>query len=222
MRTLRFCFAVTAIGIVPGAAAAQQPQAPSSSVQVVVFPLSGFVLGDDAKQLPDVFRSMIITEMANAGTRMVERQEIDKLLEAQSLSLSGTVPDAQAIRIGQLLGAQYMVTGQISVVGQEARLDLRLVDIETGEMIPPPFKETVAVDRLLSVVSRVATDFAGKAQLKARVADVVVPAPALLAYSRGVEYEKRGMKQQAAEWYRRTLELFPQHPHARAALQRVH
>ncbi|HUF50099.1 MAG TPA: CsgG/HfaB family protein [Longimicrobiales bacterium] len=221
MRTLRFAAALAGLSAAPAMVTAQQPQTPLSGVQVVVFPLSGFVMGDDAKQLPEVFRSMIITEMANAGTRMVERQEVDRLLEAQALSLSGTVPDAQAIRIGELLGAQYMVTGSISIVGREARLDLRIVDIETSEMVPPPFKETVPVDKLLSIVNRVATEFAAKAQVKARVEDIVVPAPAVLAYARGVAYEKSGNKREAAQWYRRTLELFPQHPHARAALQRM-
>ncbi|CAN5618124.1 hypothetical protein BH23GEM10_BH23GEM10_07850 [soil metagenome] len=221
MRTLRSALSVIIIATAPAALHAQQP-ASDGVVLVAVMPMSGFMLGGDGARLSEVFRSMVMTEMAgaNARIRMVERQTVDSLLQAQAIAASGSVSDAQAIQIGQLLGAQYMVTGSILVAGGEARLDLRLVDIETSGT-PGVFKDQVRVDRLLDLPARVASEFAARAEVKQRVVDVPVPTAAAVAFSRGLDFEKRGRNEDAARMYRRALELFPQHPHAGAALRRV-
>jgi TolB-like protein len=224
MRTLRTALAAMLLVMSPSVAPAQQatPASNTQRVQVAVFPLGGFWPGNAAQQrdLADAFRSMIISEMAGANLQLVEREQIDRLLEAQNISLTGGVTDAQAIRVGEMLGAQYAVAGGISVVGPEARLDLRFIDVETGE-IPHTFKQSTRPDRVLSLADRVASDFAGKARLTQRVAEVRVPVFASLAYSQGLDFERRGRRLDAARMYQKTLELFPQHPHARAALQRV-
>jgi TolB-like protein len=224
MRMLRTALAAVLLVMSPRPGDAQQAPQPAeaSIVRVAVFPLGGLWVGNAAQQreLADAFRNMIISEMAGATLQMVEREQIDRLLEAQNITLAGGVTDAQAIRIGEMLGAQYAVAGGISMTDREARLDLRILDVETSE-IPQTFKETTRPDRVLSLADRVASDFAGRARLKPRVADVRVPVPASLAYSQGLDFERRGRRQDAARMYRKTLDLFPQHPHARAALQRV-
>jgi TolB-like protein len=224
MRTLSTALAAMLLVLSPSGAPAQQatPAGNPQRVLVAVFPLSGFWYGNAAQQrdLADAFRSMVISEMSGANLQMVERERIDRLLEAQNISLTGGVTDAQAIQIGEMLGAQYAVSGSINVVGPEARLDLRFIDIETSE-IPHTFKQSTRPDRVLSLANRVASDFAGKARLTQRVAEVRVPVSASLAYSQGLDFERRGRRHDAARMYRKTLELFPQHPHARAALQRV-
>jgi TolB-like protein len=217
MRMLRIALAAVLLVMAPRSGDAQQVAQPeaASVVRVAVFPIGALWYGNAAQQreLGDAFRTMIISEMAGAHLQMIEREEIDRLLEAQNISLTGGVTDAQAIRIGEMLGAQYAVAGGISVIGPEARLDIRFIDVETSE-IPHTFKESTRPDR-------VASEFAGRARLKPRVADVRVPVPASLAYSQGLDFERRGRRQDAARMYRKTLDLFPQHPHARAALQRV-
>jgi TolB-like protein len=224
MRMLRIALAAVLLVMAPRSGDAQQVAQPeaASVVRVAVFPIGALWYGNAAQQreLGDAFRTMIISEMAGAHLQMIEREEIDRLLEAQNISLTGGVTDAQAIRIGEMLGAQYAVAGGISVIGPEARLDIRFIDVETSE-IPHTFKESTRPDRVLSLTNRVASEFAGRARLKPRVADVRVPVPASLAYSQGLDFERRGRRQDAARMYRKTLDLFPQHPHARAALQRV-
>jgi TolB-like protein len=224
VRILRSALSALLVCLIPSAAPAQQQaQAPPvQSVQVAVFPLTGFMVGNAAQQaqLAELFRSMIITEMSGAHVQLVERETIDRLLEAQNIALTGAVSDAQAIQVGQLLGAQYAVAGSISVVGREARLDLRLLDIETSEAVHT-WKESTHPDRLLSLADGVARDFAGRAQLKPRELPVVIPVHVSLVYSQGLDFERRGRRQDAARMYRQVLDLFPQHPHARAALQRV-
>jgi hypothetical protein len=53
------------------------------------------------------------------------------------------------------------------------------------------------------------------------IVELQIPVAASLAYSRGLDYERRGQRGRAAEMYRHALEVFPQHPNAQAALDRV-
>lgn len=221
MRTLRFAVALFALGLTPLSASAQQTPG-AAEIRVAVFPMTGLIIGDDNKALADAFRNMIMTELGLSGRfTVIERVEIDKLLESQVGAVSGMITNDQAVQIGRMLGAQYAVTGGVTIAGGDARLDLRMVDMETSATVSQPFKEQLPTDKLLSLVDRIATEFSSSAKVTARAEDVVVPPAVMLAYSRGLDYEARGEKQQAAEMFRTVLELFPRHPHARAALERV-
>jgi TolB-like protein len=222
VRTLRIFLAIFAVAVLPAAARAQSSGS-GDKVTIAVFPITGFMPGAADKEMAVAFRSMIMTELgSNAKFVIVERNMLDEMLTAQKISLSGSLSNDQVKRIGELLGAQYGVAGSVSLDAKDARLDLRMIDIETGVSVSAPFKDQVPRDRMLSLVNRVATDFAANARVKTRAETiVVVPAPAALAYSRGLDYEKRGRKQEAAKMYSKALELFPRHPDARTALQRV-
>ena len=83
---------------------------------------------------------------------VIERAQLDAILAEQDLGASGAVTAASAAHIGQLLGAQLILTGSItqfsiervsggfrsfgaSVSQAESRLDVRLVDTNTGEIL---------------------------------------------------------------------------------------
>jgi TolB-like protein len=223
VHVLRILVASLILVLPPSSALSQQTASgPANAVQVVVFPLSGFALGNAAQQaqIAEAFRSMVITELSGMNVQLVERERLDRMLESQNLSLTGAVNDDVAIRIGQLLGAQWAVSGSINSDGREARLDLRIFNIESGLTVHT-FKDQSRPDRLLSLANRVASEFAGKARLEARAEVIRIPAAASLAFSQGLDFERRGRRQDAARMYQKAIELFPQHPHARAALQRV-
>src|SRR5205814_8485660 len=53
---------------------------------------------------------MLISELAaNPAARVVEREEIEKLLAEQSLGASGKVTPETAAKIGKLVGARYEI-----------------------------------------------------------------------------------------------------------------
>ena len=83
---------------------------------------------------------------------VIECAQLDALLAEQDLGASGAVNPSTAAQIGQLLGVQLIVTGSItqfsiervsggfrsfgaSVSQAESRLDVRLVDTNTGEIL---------------------------------------------------------------------------------------
>lgn len=211
MRTLRIALALLLVA--PIAVRAQ-------AVNVAIFPLSGFAIGEDGAALASSLRDMLITEFAqNAKLKMVDRNAVDQLIRSRQLSLSGKLKDEDAMQIGQLLGAQYGIAGGLIFDKTDARIDLRLVDIETGEIMNT-YKDKVARDKFLSLVEKVAAQFSNL-KVKQRIAEVVIPVPSALAYSRGLDYEKRGNKTKAVEMYQSAITIFPDNAAAKAALGRV-
>lgn len=89
------------------------------------------------------------------GVVVLEREQLQPLLKEQDLGASGRVEPETAARIGQLLGARYMLLGTISVDPRNRlRLAARAVDVETsrvlqGEMVDGDADDVmVLVDRL--------------------------------------------------------------------------
>ncbi|HSI12161.1 MAG TPA: CsgG/HfaB family protein, partial [Chthoniobacter sp.] len=54
---------------------------------------------------------------AASNLSLIERQELEKILGEQELSLSGTVSADTAAKIGSLTGAKILITGKLFEVG---------------------------------------------------------------------------------------------------------
>ena len=77
-------------------------------------------------------QSMLTTDLSNVpDTDMVERARLQEILSELELGESGKVAPATAAKIGQLSGATHLVDGSYTVVGENMRLDARLVEIGT-------------------------------------------------------------------------------------------
>ena len=219
MRKLRGAALLVALILVPMAARGQDARV---RLAILPFDAATVVPGEDARALESVLSGMIATELSQRGTlSVVERGEVDALIESQQLALSGRPGAEVAVQVGQLLGALYVVTGSVVFAGKDARLDIRLVDVETGA-ISNTYKERVGRDDFLDAVEVLAARFTDNLKVAPRTVAVAdAPPAAKLAYSRGLDYERRGQSDRAAAMYRRVLELFPDHEGAKGALSRV-
>lgn len=219
MRKLRGAALLVALILVPTAAHGQDAR-----VRVAILPFSAatVVLGEDTQALSAVLTGMIATELSErSALTVVERGEVDALIESRQLALSGRLGPDVEVQLGQLLGAQYVVTGSVVFEREQARLDIRLVDVETGEATNA-FKEKVGRDNFLDAVETLAARFTENLNVAPRAVAVAdAPPAAKLAFSRGLDYERRGMEDRAAGMYQRVLELFPDHEGAKTALSRV-
>ncbi|MCX8117572.1 MAG: CsgG/HfaB family protein [Desulfobacterota bacterium] len=65
---------------------------------------------------------------------VVERQRLLLALEELRLGSTALVDEATRLRLGKMLGAKQMVFGGYQVIGGQMRLDLRLVEVETGRV----------------------------------------------------------------------------------------
>lgn len=140
--------------------------ATSTTTTVAIPPPSGFALG---------LTEMLTTALVETGRFVVvERAEVDAVLEEQDLGASGRVAGRSAAAQGRVLGVQAILAGGIteytytsSSLGGNVRvlnrvragaqevkamvaLDIRLIDAETGEVIASERGEGDASSRSLS------------------------------------------------------------------------
>lgn len=199
---------------------------------IAVFPFdNGGSYGQDRENfdaLQKGIAGMMISELAsNAAARVVERDQLQKLLDEQNLGSAGRVDPQTAAKIGKLVGARYVVTGVFIDFYGDFRLDARLVNVETGEIVKVEsdrMQRDHLFDLLRTVTTRLMKD-ANLPPLSRQASDQrmgrQIPTEALTYYSRALLYQDRGDKDKAADMYQKALAVFPEYAEAQQGLQRV-
>jgi TolB-like protein len=67
--------------------------------------------------------------------KVVDRKSLDAIRSEQNFQASGEVADESAVSIGSMLGASIVITGEISGSGSTRRLNLKALDVQTGEIV---------------------------------------------------------------------------------------
>jgi len=193
---------------------------------IAVLDFNSFMMGQSggAVGLGKAITAMLVTEFSGReGIRVIERQALNAMLREQDLVLSGRVNESSAIEIGKLLGAQYVLLGQVTSIVDNLRMDIRAVDVETSETIAV-LKKSDNTSELLQVVVALADEFGEALNLvppSDRPAIESIPVPATIAFSRAVDFEDRGEVERAIEFYELALELHPSHRDAQLGLERL-
>ena len=98
------------------------------SVAVLDFEAKGIAVYE-AETLTERLRS----EISNTNAvRLTDRKLLEKILEEQGLQQSGCTTDECAAEVGQLLGAQYIISGSIGKLGNTYTIDAKMVSVTTG------------------------------------------------------------------------------------------
>jgi len=101
------------------------------SVAVLDFEARG-IPGYEAETLTERLRTEIATTKA---VQLVDRKLLQNILEEQGLQQSGCTTDECAAEVGQLLGAQYMVSGAVGKLGETYSIDAKMVSVTTGAAV---------------------------------------------------------------------------------------
>jgi curli biogenesis system outer membrane secretion channel CsgG len=104
-------------------------------------------------------QDMLVTELVKSGKyRVIEREQLAAIMQEKHLSLSGDIDPKTAVKIGKMLGVEYLVTGSVTQLGTtnrgasvpggfglpsvsvhsqkaEAALDARAFSTSTGEIV---------------------------------------------------------------------------------------
>jgi len=88
--------------------------------------------------------AVIQTLKEEAAWTVVERERLLLALEELGLGTASLADEATRLRLGRLVGARLMVFGGYQVIQHEMRLDLRLVEVETGKILKAAEKTTSA------------------------------------------------------------------------------
>lgn len=72
----------------------------------------------------------------NVGkVKVVDRQNIAKIMEEQKFQLSGITDESTAVEIGKLAGADIIVIGSMSYVGSMYYLNIKMIGVETAQIL---------------------------------------------------------------------------------------
>ncbi len=156
--------------------------------------------------------AMLITDLKNSNTtlQIIEREKIQAILKEIALSQSGSVDQSTAVKAGKLLGAQSIVFGSFMVLGNNVRIDARIIKVETGELL---MAESMSGDN--SGFLNLAVELAGKIAKSMKVAFNPVSLKskgnpdAAIYFSQGLEAIDRGDKEEAKRLFSNCIKLDP-------------
>ena len=110
-------------------ALAQTQAAPTLAIADVT--ARGNVDPDDASEMNDALVAQLV---ADGRLRVVERQQIAKVMKEQALSQSGAMSDQVQVKLAQLVGARWIVVGSVQRKGRSLLLALRALDSSTAQV----------------------------------------------------------------------------------------
>ena len=172
----RLAFVVLALAAV----AAPAPLAAQARPVIAVLPFDNNSIGKDRADYDGIGRGMadmLITDMAsNPAIVVVERERIQALLTEQNLVKSGSIDPQTAIRLGKMIGAQYMITGGFMSDGRGTFiLTARAINVEQTTIVTP-VRLTSRGDDVLGLMTQLSNRLNSQMKLPAlQVGDAGAP-----------------------------------------------
>lgn len=169
------------------------------------------------------------TLAAHPGARVADEGRVPEAMGHLQLGPGRRIDAASASQIAKAAGARYAVTGSFADFYGKFRINARVVDAQSGEILKvvsnddPKLQDRAQLGAIIQLVGDRVVAAIGLPPYPAETASRLreVPAEALTQYSRGLLFESRGDKAKAAEAYRRALVADPGYTQARDGLQRV-
>ncbi|HEY7878667.1 MAG TPA: CsgG/HfaB family protein [Gemmatimonadaceae bacterium] len=235
MKQLSAALAAGAMMVLAGhTIAAQQQDSADVRPTVAVMYFNDGAIGkahEDLAPLSGGISDLLITELsANPKIRVVERDNLKKLMDEQNLSTGGRVDQETAVKVGKLLGAHHMIFGGFVTDGRGTmRLDARAVNVETSAI---EHVETVSgkQDDLMALIDQLATKLNSGMNLpeipkpvrEASAAQAKrVPFETAMLYSRALAAKDAGKNDEAVELLQRSLASFPEYAPAQRELAKI-
>ena len=156
--------------------------------------------------------AMLITDI-NQGQKVlkvIERNKIAAILKEIALSQTGSVNESTAIRAGKILGAQSIAFGSFIVLGSSVRLDTRIINVETSELIMAE-SITGSSNTFLQLERDLAQKIANSLNVafKPKEAAAGSNIDAALYFSQGVDAFDKGKKAEARVLFQKCVEIDP-------------
>jgi len=144
----------------PGYSSVPAPQGPKLTISVMDLNVTSGLSPQEVSMLTD----KLLNEFVNLKFyKVVERSKRDEILKEQGFQQSGACDQgACLVEAGQLLGVQKMVGGTIGKLGVMYVVELRIMDVKTGE-IDQAFSRKYSgdVSNLLDAMREAAVVFSG-------------------------------------------------------------
>ena len=77
----------------------------------------------------------LITRLFRSGRfEVIERQMLNKVMQEHSLTLSGMIDESSAKELGRILGVDAIASGSVTDLGNDVKVNARLISTETGKV----------------------------------------------------------------------------------------
>jgi len=218
-----------------GLMAAREPataQAAKPTVAIMYF--NNNVFTKDARDYDGLTKGVpdfLVSEMSsNPNIRVIERDQVQKLIDEQKLTSGGQVDRETAVKVGKLLGAQHMIFGGFMADPKgNFRIDARAVNVESGAI---EYTDRVQdhADNVMGLIGQLASHLNAGLKLGAttRTGDAGaapaggrLPMRVAVLYGKALDMADKGDKARAVELFGAVLKEFPDYTPARSGLAKV-
>jgi len=196
---------------------------------VGVFPFLTVTTDPQLEPLGTALAELLTTDLAQTDrVRVLERVQVQKLLDEMSLAASGRVDPATAARSGRLLGAGTLVQGRVEGGNAALSLQALVVRVPTSRAVAAPLNERDALGRIFDVEKRLALGVYDRMGIQLTVAErqrvtrqATTNVQALLALGFGLEAQDAGRYGEAVSQFTRAVQLDPNFEIAKAHLDQA-
>jgi len=133
---------------------------------IAVFPLEDSNLRTEFAKISETLTEMLSTALIQEDAfQVMERAQLQKILEEQALSQSGVIDSETAVKVGNLIGLEAVVIGSVSRLRSVIEGDVRLIEVETAKALTAANGKINNIDELRLLANNLGKQLAAKAYL---------------------------------------------------------
>jgi TolB-like protein len=158
---------------------------------------------------------------------VIPRRGLQEVMRKYRVGPAQRFDAGTAAQVGAASGARYTVTGSFADFYGKLRVNARLVNARTGEIVKvvsnddPKLQDRTQLAASIQAIADRLVTAAGLQPYPSGSGGPAIPAEAISAFGRGLLYENRDDRAKAAEFYRSALTAYPGFEEAAAGLERV-
>ena len=104
-----------------------------SPLAVAVIPIES---NESNSEISSMILDKLITNLVKKRRfKVIEREFLEKIINEQSLGMTGIVDEASAISAGKVIGAEAIIMGKQNELNGDMHISVRVIDVETSETI---------------------------------------------------------------------------------------
>jgi TolB-like protein len=187
--------------------------AQTETIAILDFSNNCILEKDKYTSLSPGLAEIMITELSAIKTlKFVERQKINELIQEMQLAQSGLVSEETGVQVGKLIGAKYLIFGAYMVFDKKIRIDVRIVEVETGITIKAE-QATNKVKKMFDIIKELNGKILKDLNIKLtkNVTKILnadeTSTEVIELFSQGLEFEDKHNMEKAKQLYKKAFML---------------
>lgn len=194
----------------------QTPAHGQAAVRIAVLPLeNGGSYGKDKEEFDGLRRGiagLLGSALTQGSVTVIPRERTQRLVDDQGTAVAERIDAQTATRIGKAVGARFVIVGTFIDLYGDFRLDARIVDTATGEILrvvksDPRLSDRKQLFRIVQSVAQRIIEGLNAGTPAAGARDIATEA--VIWYGKGLLYLDRGDKKRALDGFNEALKASP-------------